>query len=457
MRCLILLIIVNLIFIGAVLTTVRTGEYNFTFHLVLIPVIMAVTFLTGYEALLIVAASFLLSISFIIVGVGIKDIMETLLFLAVCAGGGYYLRHLTQGLLGLKERVLDVVKEQQVSYEQLTEKTEENKLYLEKTVYNISSLYQAPKKMISSTTLRELLDCLKRSVDGYFAFSKVKLMIFSFEEKEPQLNKIYNIPERSDGGETDGYEESLLNIMKESKGPLVIDRGSDTVLPEGLLLSEDIQTFLAVPLIVGDRINGIFAVEGVSADDMVRFIILAHQFALVLERIRLYELVQELAITDGLTNIFVRRYFLERLNEEIKRAKYFNTRLSFIMVDIDHFKKCNDKYGHLVGDVVLKRVAKILKDNLREIDVIGRYGGEEFSIILPETIKDDGAIAGERLRKAIEDSQIDAYDEALKMTISIGVATYPDDTSDINQLIDRADQMLYRAKEEGRNRVKVYG
>jgi diguanylate cyclase (GGDEF)-like protein len=177
---------------------------------------------------------------------------------------------------------------------------------------------------------------------------------------------------------------------------------------------------------------------------------------MVLERIRLYELVQELAITDGLTGIFVRRHFIDRLSEEVDRARYFNTRVSFLMVDIDHFKLCNDKYGHLVGDMVLKEASSIMKKNLREIDIIGRYGGEEFSVILPETLKKDAAMVAERLRSSVEQTKISAYDENIDVTISIGISTFPDDTDEPNQLIDKADQMLYKAKEQGRNRVVLY-
>jgi diguanylate cyclase (GGDEF)-like protein len=127
------------------------------------------------------------------------------------------------------------------------------------------------------------------------------------------------------------------------------------------------------------------------------------------------------------------------------------------MVDIDHFKKCNDRYGHLVGDVVLKEIAGIMKKNLREIDIIGRYGGEEFSIMLPDTSKEGAIIVGERLRRAVEGCRITAYDETINTTISIGITAFPDDTDEISQLIDKADQMLYKAKEEGRNRLMVYG
>jgi diguanylate cyclase len=126
------------------------------------------------------------------------------------------------------------------------------------------------------------------------------------------------------------------------------------------------------------------------------------------------------------------------------------------MIDIDYFKTCNDEFGHLVGDAVLRETAAIMKKNLREIDIIGRYGGEEFSVILPDTPKDGALVVGERMRKAVETTGISAYDENINVKISIGIATYPDDADEINQLIDRADQMLYKAKETGRNKTVVY-
>ena len=104
---------------------------------------------------------------------------------------------------------------------------------------------------------------------------KALIIIFSFEDEDPNIKKIYNIPESDKERAESGYEESLVNIMKQMKGPLVIDRDSDSIIPEGFIIPEDIRTFLAVPLIIGERMNGIFVVEGVSSDDLVRFIILA--------------------------------------------------------------------------------------------------------------------------------------------------------------------------------------
>ena len=127
------------------------------------------------------------------------------------------------------------------------------------------------------------------------------------------------------------------------------------------------------------------------------------------------------------------------------------------MVDIDYFKECNDRYGHLVGDAVLREVATVIKDNTRQIDIVGRYGGEEFSIILSETSKEGALNASERILKSVEGEKIKAYDEELNLTISIGISSFPQDAKVTQELIDKSDWSLYRAKETGRNRICVYG
>jgi diguanylate cyclase (GGDEF)-like protein len=127
------------------------------------------------------------------------------------------------------------------------------------------------------------------------------------------------------------------------------------------------------------------------------------------------------------------------------------------MIDIDHFKDYNDRYGHLVGDAILKEVSKSIKENIRQIDLSGRYGGEEFSIVLAETDKEQAQFVAGRIRQAIEYKCIRVYDEDLKITVSVGISAYPGDGKNAEELIDRADSALYQAKQEGRNRVCVYG
>ena len=207
------------------------------------------------------------------------------------------------------------------------------------------------------------------------------------------------------------------------------------------------------PLNIDKESIGQLAIKGIKSEDKDKFHILFNQLILVLKRVRLYAKIEELAITDGLTGVYLRRYFLERLKEEIDRSRRFNLRFVFLMLDLDNFKSYNDRYGHLVGDSLLSTVAKIIKDNLREIDIVARYGGEELSIILPDTDKQEAEHVSMRLRQAIEKQHIRAYDEDLQITVSIGGSIFPQDAKDIQHLIDKADQAMYRAKQMGKNRV----
>jgi diguanylate cyclase (GGDEF)-like protein len=230
----------------------------------------------------------------------------------------------------------------------------------------------------------------------------------------------------------------------------------DCAFVKGEELPEQYQRYTVLPLKIDSRHLGYLAASGIAAQDQDKFHVLAHQFLLGIRRSLLYEQVQGLAIMDGLTGVLSRRFFLERCREELERSKQFSFNFSFLMVDIDHFKECNDRYGHLVGDVVLKEVARVIKGGLREIDLVGRYGGEEFSIMLTETDCQGALLAAERIRQALETRSIRAYDEELSSTLSIGIAAFPVHGREMDTLIEKADDALYQAKQSGRNRVCVY-
>jgi len=160
------------------------------------------------------------------------------------------------------------------------------------------------------------------------------------------------------------------------------------------------------------------------------------------------------AITDGLTQLYHRRYLDTRLFEEINRAEVFKHNLSFILIDIDHFKEINDIYGHDVGDIVLQETASILKNEMRNIDVLCRYGGEELGIILCETSLVGAEQVAERVRSTIEKHLYKHNDLSLNLTISLGISTFKKGTSK-EELIELADSGLYKAKREGRNCVRI--
>lgn len=166
------------------------------------------------------------------------------------------------------------------------------------------------------------------------------------------------------------------------------------------------------------------------------------------------EMLKELSNTDPLTQLFNRRYMMEVLDREIHRSSRKGSPISILLMDIDHFKKVNDAYGHQLGDVVLVNIANVVVKLLRTYDVAARYGGEEFLAILPETPLDEAIAVAERIRTATQHSSFANKLQSLKVTISIGVASFPMPGLDsVDDLIRIADEGLYRAKSEGRNRV----
>jgi diguanylate cyclase (GGDEF)-like protein len=215
--------------------------------------------------------------------------------------------------------------------------------------------------------------------------------------------------------------------------------------------------YMLLPLTGQRRRLGILAIKGVAEDQKEKVTILVNQFALALRRVRLYQDIERLAITDSLTEVHTRRYLMERFEEERNRALIHKTQLSFLMIDVDFFKNFNDQHGHLTGDQILREIATIVKGHIREIDIIGRYGGEEFCVVLPDTDAAGAGYVAERIRAAVESATIKAYDTTTKATLSIGISVYPQDGKKINELIDKADWALYRAKKEGRNRVCTFG
>ncbi len=185
---------------------------------------------------------------------------------------------------------------------------------------------------------------------------------------------------------------------------------------------------------------------------------IALELAKVFDKSLLFQHTKELSITDDLTGLYNRRYFNQRFEREVLRAKRYRRPLSILLVDIDYFKNYNDINGHLLGDDVLKKVAYLIESNLRKADIVARYGGEEFVVLLPEIDKVHADQVAEKLRRTVELRHFpkEQYQPNKNLTISIGLATLPDDSTNPRELLEFADRALYRAKEEGRNRVVAY-
>jgi diguanylate cyclase (GGDEF)-like protein len=178
---------------------------------------------------------------------------------------------------------------------------------------------------------------------------------------------------------------------------------------------------------------------------------------LAMENAKLYRETQDLAVTDGLTKLLLRRVLLEKLELELVRTAEKGGQVALLIVDIDHFKAVNDTYGHPVGDSVLREVAARIKRCVRDVDVCGRYGGEEFVVMLPQTPQAGAQLVAERIREAVKGRSFEMRGEERNVTLSVGVSVFPDHAGDSRALIEAADNALYRAKQGGRDRVEMAG
>ena len=170
----------------------------------------------------------------------------------------------------------------------------------------------------------------------------------------------------------------------------------------------------------------------------------------------LQDRLKSLAMKDGLTGLYNHAVLVELLEKEVSKQRRSKGNLSFVMLDIDYFKKINDTYGHMAGDRILKDLSKILTSSVRKGDIVGRYGGEEFSIVLPGAIRDDAYNLCERIRSRVDEHEFSIGDQKVKVTISMGVFAHEfDDSSPETEIIQKADELLYKAKKNGRNRVEI--
>jgi diguanylate cyclase (GGDEF)-like protein len=222
-----------------------------------------------------------------------------------------------------------------------------------------------------------------------------------------------------------------------------------------------ISSLISLPLLSEHRFLGTLRLDHhqthfFSQDDLRFLAAISDLGAVALENSELFQRAQDLAIHDTLTSIFTKGYFLERLRDECKRSIRQNTELSLLMLDIDFFKNYNDKFGHIAGDIVLKKLSQTVTESLKELNpIFSRFGGEEFCAALPHINKKEAYKYANILRERVENEKIILRRVETNVTISIGVATLPTDAVDDDELIRKADQAMYQAKHEGRNKVVV--
>lgn len=242
-----------------------------------------------------------------------------------------------------------------------------------------------------------------------------------------------------------------------------IDQSLKSVLPElppetvtKIISNQPIKSVIVVPLITQTKEFGWFCVfsarEELAGAEMDFLGLFAKQIEMAITIADLFQAVRDQAVTDALTGLYNRRYFEESLEKEVQRAKRQQQPFSIIGIDLDFLKKINDTYGHFYGDLAIKTIADVLKANARSVDVPARIGGEEFDVLLPGIASDGAMIAAERIRSAIEKTEIETIGH---ITGSLGVATYFEHTENVDELLELTDQAMYTSKRNGRNRVTL--
>ncbi len=257
----------------------------------------------------------------------------------------------------------------------------------------------------------------------------------------------------------DRYSSTLIDRCREQAEIIIIDdvQESQTLVNLESISTSETSSVAVIPLIRQEQVVGVIYLDSSRSKcfeerQIPFFETFAAHTSIALHNAQLYKR----AITDDLTRLYTRQYIDERLEQEHERAKRYNRPFCVIMVDLDHFKRVNDTYGHSAGDLVLQNVSSILRQQLRDTDIAGRLGGEEFIVILGETQKEGAKNIAERIREEIERTHIEKDGKVIKVTTSIGLACYNDYYKDqFEKLLEDADKALYQAKNNGRNKVVV--
>lgn len=264
-----------------------------------------------------------------------------------------------------------------------------------------------------------------------------------------------------------GFSTEIAQQVIEKHTPVVVPEPEGQIpkaLSKSALLMR-IRTSLCVPVMIGEEVAGLILMH--KTDPVVRLydhadvqlaVAVGYQTSLTIQRARLLEqaqVLEEWAVTDSLTGLYNRRQTLNLAELEFQRAQSLQRPLSMLMLDIDRFKEVNDTHGHPVGDQVLKEVAGRLKTQLRSIDTLGRYGGDEFVILLVDTGLEGARMISERLRLAVAEKPVETEQGPIGVTVSIGVTALAEDSKSIAEMLDQADKAMYAAKAKGRNQVEV--
>jgi len=330
-----------------------------------------------------------------------------------------------------------------------------------------SSRYNSLKEIIEqinqNLSLERIADQLCRLAFKLISDGKGLCVLYLVDERSQRL-KVFTAKKEDEELVIKAKEGDIFDfwVLRHTSPLIVEDARKDFRFdPEKLKNQSNrpILSLISSPFLSENRLLGILRLDSprpnfYTQDDLRFLATICELGAVAIENGELFQKTQDLAIHDGLTQLYVKGYLMERLKEECARALRDSVDLSLLMLDIDFFKDYNDKFGHTAGDLVLIRLARMLEEQLKGYNpIISRFGGEEFCIILPRCDKNDALRIAEDIRLKIEKNKIMLRRQETQITVSLGVASFPDDSAEENELILQADKALYEAKQKGRNKI----
>lgn len=339
---------------------------------------------------------------------------------------------------------------------------------LNKALHNMSILYNISQAVNFIDDLKRLLNVILDKAIETLDAEKGSLMLYDFQYNSLQVKVVYGLDNKDiENNINNGLiecskfkpNEGIAGKVFATKTPIISNLGENDPrfkINDGAF---KLSSLLCVPLVVKGEAIGVINISNKRNNkvftkiDLEFMEALSNQAAIAIDNAKLYEL----ATKDGLTKLYIYRHFYNLLENEINRARRYKHKLSLLMIDIDHFKNINDKYGHLAGDRILQEIASNIEQTIRQIDIPARYGGEEFAIILPETTCCAARVIAERLRKKIQDLSVILEDgTVLNVTISVGIAEFMVHAHNVKDLIHCADIAMYKSKNDGRNCTYEY-
>lgn len=374
-----------------------------------------------------------------------------------------FIRDITEYTL-LEQEFNELVEQQQRVTQELYAAMSNQDMYLmdmEQTKKHLAALYRITSVAQTTVNQQAVLDKIIENISNDFGTVNVALLLFDEVQQVLVVRAHTNCFHKFPLTAQISLSEGICGYAAQHREVVYIPNGkedSQYIHGDGDCVSE-----LAIPLVIKDKLLGVLEIETTDKRefydiDIDMFRSIANQIAMTIDHANYVSKVQVQAITDGMTGLYNYRYFRTYLLQEFKRAKRYERPLAFLMMDIDWFKMYNDHYGHQKGDVVLRKIANLIHSAVRDVDIVVRYGGEEFAVILPETSIYDATVIAERIRKSVAEFPFENYETQPLgfLSVSIGIAGFPRDAANDVEIIQHADSALYAAKDANRNCIRVF-